>query len=319
MIAEIRALDPKPGAELRQRAAAAAGARRADARRRRTAAGCWNSTRKPCRACWSTRRFYARVLPRAAREDKRVPDRTAADRELAGQVAAAARADHPEGRGRNRAPAGRVLPPRRRPSAAADPARHRRRGGDARKHRQPRDRQQIHRDAARHVRAEIFLHHRDRRHRRRKPQRRSGAPPHPRAGRRRNRRRRSCPTTRSWQPCAARAWTSPAGPWPNTAKRCASRARCSASGRRPCRPDGRAIDRRHAGAAGCEREEDRTHADHGFGQAGRSFGRAAHPRGRAPRSASPASISTMRWRRTSPSAARAASSPATSTCMPAAA
>ena len=38
-------------------------------------------------------------------------------------------------------------------SAPADPARHRRRGGDAREHRQPRDLEQIHRDAARHLRA----------------------------------------------------------------------------------------------------------------------------------------------------------------------
>ncbi len=64
--------------------------------------------------------------------------------------------------------------------AAADPARHRRGGGAARKHRQPGHRQQIHRHAARHVRTEILLHHRDPRHQRRRlAQRRSGAPPHP--------------------------------------------------------------------------------------------------------------------------------------------
>ena len=43
--------------------------------------------------------------------------------------------------------------------------------------------------------------------------------------------------TRSSRCCAGKAWTSPAGPWPNTARRCASPARCSASGRRPCRPE----------------------------------------------------------------------------------
>ena len=47
------------------------------------------------------------------------------------------------------------------------------------------------------------------------------------------RRATSCPTTRSSQRCAGKAWTSRAGPWPNTARRCASPTRCSASGRKP--------------------------------------------------------------------------------------
>ena len=46
-------------------------------------------------------------------------------------------------------------------------------------------------------------------------------------------------------PCGRRAWTSRAGPWPNTGKRCASLVRCSANGRRRSPPDG-SIGRRSA-------------------------------------------------------------------------
>ena len=73
-------------------------------------------------------------------------------------------------------------------------------------------------------------------------------------GGRGGRRRRSCPTTRSWSGCARKAWTSPAGPWPNTGRRCGYPVRCSASGKRPSRPEpprrraGRTP--RHAAAAG---------------------------------------------------------------------
>ena len=82
-----------------------------------------------------------------------VPRRAACERQLAGAFAAAAGADHPEGGGGDHPPAGRFHAPRRRASASADPARHRRGGGDAREHGQPRDGEQVHRDAARHVRA----------------------------------------------------------------------------------------------------------------------------------------------------------------------
>ena len=74
---------------------------------------------------------------------------------------------------------------------------------------------------------------------------------------------------------ATRAWTLPAGPWPNTARRCASPARCSASGRRPCWSDTARAPAVHSG--------ERHDADHGFGQAGRSVGRAAHARVRSSR------------------------------------
>ena len=55
------------------------------------------------------------------------------------------------------------LPPRRAGAAAADPARHRRRDRHAREHGQPGHHQQVHGDAARPVRAEVFLHLVDRR------------------------------------------------------------------------------------------------------------------------------------------------------------
>ena len=67
---------------------------------------------------------------------------------------------------------------------------------------------------------------------------------------------------------ARKAWTSPGGPWPNTARRCASPTRCSAGGRRPLWPDRRQRD--HVG--------ERHDADHGFRQAGGTVGRAAHAR-----------------------------------------
>ena len=55
--------------------------------------------------------------------------------------------------------------------------------------------------------------------------------------RRRSIRRTSCRMTRSSSACGRKAWTSPGERWPNTARRCASHHRCSASGRRPSRPD----------------------------------------------------------------------------------
>ena len=76
--------------------------------------------------------------PRRAQQGRaRIPDRPAAGGELAGQVAGPARHHDPQGRQRDRAPAGRVLPPRRAGAAALDPARHRRCDRHAREHGQP--------------------------------------------------------------------------------------------------------------------------------------------------------------------------------------
>ena len=87
---------------------------------------------------------------------------------------------------RDRAPAGRLLRPRRPAPAAAQPQARRRRHRHARIDGLARDRQQIHGDQPRHLRAEIFLHLGDRGGgRRRGAFGRGGAPPHQAADRRR--------------------------------------------------------------------------------------------------------------------------------------
>ena len=94
-----------------------------------------------------------------------------------------------------------------------------------------RHRQQIHGDQPRHLRVEIFLHLVDRVVRwRRRPFGGSGALPHQAADRRRERRTTCCRTTPSSSGCARPASTSRGAPWPNTARRCASRPRSSAGG-----------------------------------------------------------------------------------------
>ncbi len=75
------------------------------------------------------------------------------------------------------------------------------------------------------------------RHRWREPQRRGGAPSHSRADRCGDAGRDPVRRRDRGGPAATKAWTSPAGPWPNTGRRCASPTRCSAGGRRPCRPE----------------------------------------------------------------------------------
>ena len=86
--------------------------------------------------------------------------RLPADRELAGEEPRPAGAHDPQGRDRDRAPAGR-LPRRGRPAPPPAQPEDRRRGDQhARIDRVARHLEQIHGDAARHLRAEIFLHRR---------------------------------------------------------------------------------------------------------------------------------------------------------------
>src|SRR6476659_3732107 len=56
--------------------------------------------------------------------------------------------------------------------------------------------------------------------------------------------------TQSLRRSVGKAWTSPAGPWPNTAKRWGSPVPFSASGKRPCRPDPRRERRMQITVAG---------------------------------------------------------------------
>ena len=93
-------------------------------------------------------------------------------------------------------------------------------------------RQQVHGDAARHLRVEVLLHLGDRRgRRRRRAFGRSGAPPHQAADRRRGPERGAVRRHHRRASCAKPASTSPAAPSPNTARRCASPRRCSGGGR----------------------------------------------------------------------------------------
>ena len=149
MIAEIKSLDPRPGLAFDPPLAQPVVP---DILMRAQPEGGWivelNTDTLP--RVLVNNRYYAQVS-RAARNkaEARLPDRPAAGGELAGQVAAPARHHDPQGRRRDRPPAGRVLPPRGAVAAAADPARHRRSHRHARKHGQPGDQQQVHGDAAR--------------------------------------------------------------------------------------------------------------------------------------------------------------------------
>ena len=177
-------------------------------------------------------RYYAEVSGRGQEQDREgIPLRALSVGQLAGQGAAPARHHHPEGGARDRAPAGRVPAPRRAASEAAGAARHRRRHQHAREHGEPRHHQQIHADAARHLRVEIFFHLGNIRLLGRGAFGRGGALPHPLADRRRSR-PKCCPTTASSRFCSRKGWTSPGARSPNTARRCTYPPRCSAAARK---------------------------------------------------------------------------------------
>ena len=144
--------------------------------------------------------YFAQVSrPRQEPGREGVPRRLPAERQLADPQPRPARQDHPQGGVRDRAPAGRLPRPRRPAPAAAQPAHRRRRHRHARIDGQPRHRQQIHADAARRVRAALFLHRLDRLGRgRRRAFLGSGARPHPAADRRGDGRSTCFPTTPSW-------------------------------------------------------------------------------------------------------------------------
>ena len=108
MIAEIKRLDPKPGASYDAPPAAGRGAGRADAPRPGWRLGAGAEPGDPAARAGQPR------LPRPRRgrrpqskDDQRLPGRAPAERELAGEVAGAARQHHPEGR-RPRSSAGRT-------------------------------------------------------------------------------------------------------------------------------------------------------------------------------------------------------------------
>ena len=181
--------------------------------------------------------YYSRGREDAAKDtEQSLSRRLPADRDLADPRARPARPHHPQGRDRDRAPAGRLLRARRPAPAAAQPAHRRRRDLHARVDGLARHRQQVHGDQPRHLRAEIFLHLGDRVGRRRRGAfGRGGAPSHPADDRRREPRPTCCPTTRSSTSCARPASTSPAARSRSTAKRCGFPPRCSGGGKSRCR------------------------------------------------------------------------------------
>ncbi len=133
-----------------------------------------------CRACSST----SPTSPRSRRSAKSEPEKTyltdclQTANWLTRSLEQRAQ-DDPQGRDRDRAAAGRLPGPRRRASAAAEPADRRRRDRHARIHRFARDVEQVCRHAPRHLRDEVLLHRRDLRDaRRRRAFGRGGAPPH---------------------------------------------------------------------------------------------------------------------------------------------
>ena len=147
MIAEIRQLDPKPGLKFSSTRVQAVVP---DVYVRPGPDGGWlvelNSDTLPKVLVNQTYYSEARRKPAQGRRQvlfRRLP----AERHLAGACTRSARAHDPEGLDRNRAPAGRFLPARRRPSAPAQSEGGRGRDPDARIDRVARDRQQVHGDA----------------------------------------------------------------------------------------------------------------------------------------------------------------------------
>ena len=89
-----------------------------------TAAGWSNSIPTPCRSVLVNQTYYAEVSATTRRDnEKSYLCRMPAERHLAGARARPARPHHPQGRQRNRAPAGRLLRPRRRASCARSTSR----------------------------------------------------------------------------------------------------------------------------------------------------------------------------------------------------
>ena len=160
MISEIRALDPKPGATWDTTPAQLVVP---DLLMRHLPDGSWIIELNPetMPRVLVNERFYAKVAPHAKKDEKVFLTERLANANWLVQVVAAAGADDSQSGGGDHSPAGRFFATWRRVPAAADPARHRRGGGTAREHRQPGDREQIYRHAARNVRAEVFLHHGD--------------------------------------------------------------------------------------------------------------------------------------------------------------
>ena len=199
------------------------------------ALGCWNSIPTRCRGCWSMRCITPGSARRPGKEERRRSwARTCPSANWLVKSLAAAGQHHTQGCSGGRSAAGCILSRGRRAPSPANPARHRGRRGDARKHGEPGDGQQVHRHAARRVRTQVLLHDGHQRHsvRWRKPQRRKQSGTVSAHWCRPRMRKTYCRMMRLLQPCDGKAWTLPAGPWPNIGRRCASQARCSASGRR---------------------------------------------------------------------------------------
>ena len=161
MIVEIRALDPKPAAGFDAMPAQSVVP---DLLMRSMPDGAWFIELNPetLPRVLVNERFYARVLPRAGKEDKAflserlasanwlvksLQQRSQTILKVAVEIVRQQDAFFRRG-------VTHLRPLILRDIADA--------GGDAREHRQPGDGKQIHGDPARHLRTEVFLHHRDR-------------------------------------------------------------------------------------------------------------------------------------------------------------
>ena len=100
MLAELRALDPKPGAALRAPRRSRSRCRTSRRRAARAAAGRSSSTPRRCRGCWSTTSTRRRLGRDAAA--RAFVSEMQRQRQLAGAQPRAAGAHHPQGRDRDR-------------------------------------------------------------------------------------------------------------------------------------------------------------------------------------------------------------------------
>ncbi|CCV05346.1 hypothetical protein MESS2_1540031 [Mesorhizobium metallidurans STM 2683] len=162
MLAEIRALDPRPGMAF---SGGASDAIVADVEVRAANDGSWtvelNAETLP--RVLVDHIYFAQVSPHAKKPDgKGFPGRVPAERQLADAQPRPAGKDHPQGCFRDRAPAGRFPRAWRAASEAAQFAHGGRRHRHARIDRQPGHGEQIHADAAWRVRTALFLHRLDR-------------------------------------------------------------------------------------------------------------------------------------------------------------
>ena len=171
MIAELRQLNPKPGADFET---AEVETLVPDVIVKRGPDGAWKAELNPNAApsLAVDRAYYASLkIALPLRRRPLLFERPVQLGQLARQKPGAAPFDHPQGGNRRRRGAIGLFRSRRAAFEAPEPASDRHQNRHARVHRQPRDLQQGDCDAARHLRNEVFLHERHRLRPARQPRR----------------------------------------------------------------------------------------------------------------------------------------------------